>query len=139
MTKFGEACVPKSRLKMSMQCLPQDGVAAAAVPAVSAPAAPTPPTKVSVAAAASTLLLMDMDSSLLGTHSRTLRTAVAVGRRSARVGGSDPLGMLPARGGLIRTGTADLTGLAVQKGEDSGQARKLDGYCRHYKGRKLSC
>jgi hypothetical protein len=38
---------------------------------------------------------------------------------------SDPLGTLPARGGLIRTGTADLTGLAVVERERSGQkARK---------------
>ena len=49
--------MPKSWLKMSMQSEPQDGVAALADVA---PAAPTPPIRVSVAAAAKTLLLMDM-------------------------------------------------------------------------------
>src|SRR5271155_6082016 len=44
-----------------MQLWPHDGVAALAL---SAPAAPRPPTRVSVAVAASTLLLMDMDGSL---------------------------------------------------------------------------
>ena len=48
-----------------MQESPHDGVAADAVPAVSAPAMPTPPTMVSVAAAASTLLLIDMNDSSL--------------------------------------------------------------------------
>src|SRR5207244_12684009 len=57
MTKFGWACVPNSRLKISMQELPHDGVAALAE---SAPTVLTPPTTVSVTAAASTLLLMDM-------------------------------------------------------------------------------
>src|SRR5580693_4456483 len=48
--------------------MPHDGVAALAVPAVvSTPAVPTPPTKASVVAAASTLLLMDMEDSSLGT------------------------------------------------------------------------
>jgi hypothetical protein len=42
-----------------------------------APTAPTPPTRVSVAAAAKTLLLMDMKQFLSWNHSRTLRTAVA--------------------------------------------------------------
>ena len=65
--KFGEWCVPNCLVKMLMQEGPHDGVAAEAVPAVSAPAAPTPPTMVSVAAAASTLLLMDMNDSSLGT------------------------------------------------------------------------
>ena len=58
-----------------MQEGPHDGVAADAVPAVSAPAAPTPLTRVSVAAAASTLLLMDMKIPLLEPPSRALRTA----------------------------------------------------------------
>jgi hypothetical protein len=49
---------------------------------------PTPPTKVSVAAVASTLLLMDMKQFLSWNHSRTLRTAAE----------------------LIRAGTADLIG-----------------------------
>src|ERR1700722_20713362 len=64
-TKFGEAWVPNWWLNRSRQDQPHDGVAALAVPAVSAPAAPTPPTMVSVAAAASTLLLMDMGVPLL--------------------------------------------------------------------------
>jgi hypothetical protein len=34
---------------------------------------------------------------------------------------SDPLGTLPAHGGLIRTGTADPIGLAVSEREGSGQ------------------
>jgi len=56
--------------------MPQDGVAAAAEPAVTAPATPTPPTRVSVAAVASTLLLMDIRNySFLGTRSRALRAA----------------------------------------------------------------
>src|SRR6266516_7854941 len=63
-TKFGVRCVPNSRLKMSMQVPPQGGVAAAAE---SIPTVLTPPTRVTVAAAAKTLLLKDMDSSLLGT------------------------------------------------------------------------
>src|SRR5271154_2482009 len=72
---------------MSMQELPHDGVAADALPAVSAPATPTPPTRVSVAAAASTLLLMDMgEHSSLGTRSRTLRTAASSWPSVARVG-----------------------------------------------------
>src|SRR5579872_3984 len=64
--------------------MPHDGVAALAGPALSTPAVPTPPTRVSVAAAASTLLLMDMGCSSLGTHSRALRTAVSSLPRSAR-------------------------------------------------------
>src|ERR1700720_3862628 len=66
-TKFGCWCVPNCWLNKLMQLLPHDGVAADAVPAVSAPAMPTPPTRVSVVAAASTLLLMDIDDSFLGT------------------------------------------------------------------------
>src|SRR6266567_246892 len=56
-TKLGWLCVPNSRLNRSMQLSPHDGVAA---PADSAAIAPTPPTRVSVAAAAKTLLLMVM-------------------------------------------------------------------------------
>src|ERR1700730_10988107 len=62
---------------MSMQLLPHDGGAAPAVPAVSTPTVPTPPTMVSVAAAASTLLLMDMKQFPSWNHSRTLRTTVS--------------------------------------------------------------
>ena len=42
-----------------------------------------------------------------------------------RAGRKDPdlLGTLPAHGGLIRTGTADLIGLAVLERESPGQAR----------------
>jgi hypothetical protein len=107
--------VPNWWLKMSMQELPHDGVAALAVPALSAPATPTPPTKVSVAATASTLLLMDMDRSSLGTHSRALRAAASSWHPAARTAGWLPtwLGTLPAHGGLIRAGTADLIGITV--------------------------
>src|SRR5580693_6023546 len=105
--------------------MPHDGVAADAVPAPSTPAVPTPPTKASVAATESTLLLMDMDDSSLGTPSRALRTAGRAGPRSTRRSDmSDPLGTLPAHGGLIRTGTADLIGLAVLERESPGEARK---------------
>ena len=65
-TKFGWWWVPNWRLKMSMQLWPHDGVAA---PADTAATEPTPPTRVSVAAAAKTLLLMDMDSSSLEPQS----------------------------------------------------------------------
>src|SRR6516164_7099301 len=68
-TSTGEAAPPlkpaKSLLKRLMQLGPHDGVPADAVPAVITPATPTPPTRVSVAAAASTLLLMDMNVPLL--------------------------------------------------------------------------
>src|ERR1700730_211819 len=39
-------------------------------------------------------------------------------------------GLRPADGGLVRTGTADLTGRAVQKGEGPGQARKVKNCLR---------
>jgi hypothetical protein len=65
--KFGEPELPNSALKNSTQVSPQDGVAALALTAVSAPTAPVPPTRVSVAAAANTLLLMDIESFLLET------------------------------------------------------------------------
>jgi hypothetical protein len=70
--------VPNWWLKMSIQLPPHDGVAAEAVPALSAPAMPTPPIKVSVAALASTLPLMDMKQFLSWNYSRALRTAVAL-------------------------------------------------------------
>ncbi len=54
--------MPNCRLKMSMQLRPHDGVAA---PADSMPTVPTPPTTVAVTAAAKTLLLKDMEYSLL--------------------------------------------------------------------------
>jgi hypothetical protein len=93
--------------------MPHDGVAADAVPAPSTPAVPTPPTKASVAATESTLLLMDMDDSSLGT----LRPCPAHDRVE-----------------LIRTGTADLIGLAVLERESPGQARKSRyGLNRSYK------
>src|ERR1700723_2868082 len=85
---------------MSIQELPHDGVAALAVPAVSAPVPPTPPTRVSVAAAASTLLLMDMERSSLGTRSRTLRTTTPSWPRSTRRILARSLGTLPAPGDL---------------------------------------
>src|SRR6516225_1497120 len=65
--KAGLACVPNWKLNRLTQRMPHDGVAAPAGSAVSAPAMPTPLTRVSVAAAASTLLLMDMGVSSLGT------------------------------------------------------------------------
>src|ERR1700733_641911 len=112
---------------MSTQELPHDVVAALAVPAVSAPATPTPPTRVSVAAAASTLLLMDMDGcSSLGAHNRALRTVASSWPLAARTAGWLPtwLGTLPAHGGLIRSGTADPIGLAVWRGKVPGGPRK---------------
>jgi hypothetical protein len=60
---------------------------------------------------------MDMKQFPSWNHSRTLRTAVELAPAARGPEPSDPLGTLPARGGLIRTGTADLIGLAVQKGE----------------------
>src|SRR6266849_366591 len=72
--KPGCRCVPNTRLKMSTQEKLHDGVAALAD---IAPTAPTPPTRVSVAAAAKTLFLMDMDSSSYGT------TAVPCARLSS--------------------------------------------------------
>src|SRR3984957_21005373 len=83
-TKFGEAWVPNWWLNRSRQDQPHDGVAALAVPAVSAPAAPTPPTMVSVAAAASTLLLMDMGVPLLNSQPRPARGCVELAPRGAR-------------------------------------------------------
>src|SRR3984957_10632216 len=98
-TKFGDLWVPNWWLKMLMQELPHDGVAAAAPPAVSAPVTPTPPTRVSVAAAASTLLLMDIgENSSLGTRSHTLRTAAPSWPRSTRRILARSLGTLPAHG-----------------------------------------
>ena len=94
--------MPNVRLKMSTQLKPQDGVAALAE---SMPTVLTPPTRVNVAAAAKTLLLRPIDSSLLGT------TAVPCARL---------LSLAPAAAGhsphtttLVRAGTADLTGSAV--------------------------
>ncbi len=75
--------MPKSLLKMLTQNVPHDGVAADAVPAVSAPVTATPPTMVSVAAAASTLLLMDIKQFPSWNHSRALRTAVPSCHRGA--------------------------------------------------------
>ncbi len=72
--KFGDLNVPKSRLKRLIQAGPHDGVAALAENVLTAP---TPPTRVSVAAAAMTLLLMDMKQFPSWNHSRTLRTAVS--------------------------------------------------------------
>src|SRR5580693_2308779 len=97
-----------------MQAGPHDGVAADAVPAPSTPAVPTPPTRASVVAAASTLLLMDMDDSSLGTRSRTLRTA-ASSSPPQRASDLSPIARHAAgsRLGLIRTASAGLIGLAV--------------------------
>src|SRR5579859_5331443 len=94
--KFGLLWWPNSWLKMLTQVNPHDGVAAFAAAAVpSTPAVPTPPTMASVAAVARTLLLMDMKQFLSWNF-----TAV-------------PCARLPE---LIRTGTADLIGLAVWRG-----------------------
>jgi hypothetical protein len=82
MTNAGLWCVPNCLLKMLIQLNPHDGVAADAVPAVSAPVTATPPTIVSVAAAASTLLLMDIKQFPSWNHSRALRTAVPSCHRS---------------------------------------------------------
>src|ERR1700722_10206047 len=107
---------------MSIQELPHDGVAADAPPAVSAPATPTPPTRVSVAAAASTLLLMDINSSSLGTHSHALRTAVSSWPPQRT---SDASPIVRHAAGLRRPDpdrTADLTGLAVMERGRPGEA-----------------
>src|ERR1700728_1794181 len=64
---------------MLTQSSPHDGVAALAVPALSAPTMPTPPTRVSVAAVARALLLIDMNDFSL-YYSRALRTTVTLGR-----------------------------------------------------------
>jgi len=81
--------VPNTRLKMSTQAFPQDGVAAEAE---SIPTVLTPPTRVNVAAAAKTLLLKPMESSLLGTTAvpcaRLLSLAPVVAR--SRPGHDDP-------------------------------------------------
>src|SRR5580700_8499768 len=89
-----------------MQAGPQDGVAADALPAPSTPAVPTPPTIVSVAATASTLLLMDMGNSSLGTHSRALRTAT-LSSPPQRTSDSSPIASARCRlaVGLTRTRT----------------------------------
>src|SRR5271170_2771184 len=108
---------------MSTQEPPHDGVAADADPAVSVPAMPTPPTRVSVAATASTLLLMDIYGSFLSWNSRPCPAHGRVTLASAaREAGKVPtrLGTLPAHDGLIRTGTADPIGLAVWRGKDPG-------------------
>jgi hypothetical protein len=47
--------------------VPHDGVAALAAPALTTAPVPTPPTRVSVAAAAKTFFLIDMDGPFLGT------------------------------------------------------------------------
>src|ERR1700744_6608559 len=83
-TKFGCLWVPNFWLKMSMQFLPHDGVAADAAPAVSVPAAPMPPTSVSVAAAAKTLLLKDISAC-----SSLRRRPCPVHDRGARLGAAD--------------------------------------------------
>jgi hypothetical protein len=74
-------------------------VAADAVPAVNMPAMPTPPTKVSVAAAAATLLLMDINDSSLGTPQPCPahdRVELAPAAREPEASG--PLGIVPAHG-----------------------------------------
>src|SRR5580693_6729777 len=110
-TKFGDLCVPNWWLKTSMQEWPHDGVAALALPAVSAPAAPRPPTRVNVAAAASTLLLMDMDGPLSELTTVPCARLRGAGPRSARRISPRPLGTLPAHGGLIRTARTGLISL----------------------------
>src|ERR1700722_14804042 len=119
--------VPNWWLKMSMQELPHDGVAADAPPAVSAPATPTPPTRVSVAAAASTLLLMDINSSSLGTHSHALRTAVS-SWPPQRTSDVSPIARHAAGSRWPdRDQNAALTGLAVRRGKDPGTPGGLRG------------
>src|SRR5579859_7300419 len=92
---------------MSMHCRPppHDGVAAEAD---TAPIAPTPPTRASVAAPASSLLLMDINVPFLETKAvpsaRLLLPAIRPGNK-------------PERYGPIRTGTADLI-VVLLKGED---------------------
>src|SRR6266852_9089355 len=119
-TKPGWWCVPKLRLKISMQVKPHDGVAALAVPAVSAPTVLTPPTRVSVAAAAKTLLLIDMDSSSLepqpcpahGTLTYHHVSCLLAGRTGRPHGCRPDMAVAPAPQGAdatvsIRVGTKD--------------------------------
>ena len=54
-------------------------------------------------------------------HSRTLRTAVVASHRSSGRKSSGRPGLQPATVTLIRTGTADLIGSAVLKGENPGE------------------
>src|ERR1700733_1107242 len=112
---------------MSTQLWPHDGVAALAVPAVSVPARPAPPTMVSVAAAASTLVLMDMEGcSSLNSQLYPARGCVERAR-AAHVGFSpDSLGTLPARGGLVRPSLRP-AGLTVWRGKDPGKPGGLHG------------
>ena len=56
-------------------------------------------------------------------HSRTLRTAVVASHRGSGRSDSGLPGLQPAAVTLIRTGTADLIGLAVLERESPGQAR----------------
>src|ERR1700722_5168461 len=101
---------------MLRQELPHDGVAALAPPAVNVPMAPTPPIKVSVAAAASTLVLMDINGSSLGTRSCTLRTAARSWPRGTRGtrSGPEPSGL---------TGPTPVADLAGTKNSDTGPRR----------------
>src|SRR5580704_8146066 len=108
-----------------MQAGPQDGVAADALPAPSTPAVPTPPTKASVVATESTLLLMDMEIPLLEPRPCPAHGWVELGLRSTRRSHmSDPLGTLPAHGGLIRTERLTRSVLQFWRGKAPGQARK---------------
>src|SRR2546421_3001530 len=91
---------------MSTQAPPQDGVAAAAE---SIPTVLTPPTRVNVAAAAKTLLLRPIDSSLLRT------TAVPCARLLVPTSCWASCG--PATMPPVRAGTADLTVVLFCKGK----------------------
>src|SRR5580704_3244649 len=130
--------VPNWWLKMLMHELPHDGVAALAVPAVSAPATPTPPTRVSVAAAASTLLLMDIgENSSLGTRSHTLRTAAPSWPRSTRRILARSLGTLPAHGwpDQDRNGRPDRS--CSLRGKDPGSPEVCYRFRRETRGTGL--
>src|SRR5215472_3875943 len=107
---------------MLIQAGPQDGVAAPADPAVSTPIVPTPPTMVSVAAAASTLLLKDMNIPFLEPQPYPAHGCCCCHRGS---------GLQPAAMTLIRTGTADLIGNAVLKRGKTRANPETHGYSRN--------
>ena len=101
---------------------PHDGVAALAVPAVSAPAAPTPPTMVSVAAAASTLLLMDIGVPLLNSQPRPARGCVELAPAAHDRIFPRSIGTLPGSRWTGQAGTAACRSCGLER-HGSGHAR----------------
>src|SRR5271170_6841693 len=124
-----------------MQLGPHDGVPADAVPAVSTPAVPTPPTRASVAAEASTLLLMDMNVPLLEP------TAVPCARLSELAPAArGPEGSRPARHAagsrwpdqdrdIWSDRSCSSMGASAPNGEDARYAQMVDTVRTHMWGR----